>query len=173
MIKDFLRSEILGFAYSDLSNEDFCYIDKYWLNLEDLVSFWVPILLTTFSKHGGNISIPRGFQVDIRCGGILFDEDEFQEFTRDAKLAGGKEFAVIEDIAQNGWKLLNQIDFFRFSFPVDIKWPEISASCPLADDVFLRPIRCFYVIVDNGFIGKYVDNDRETPYEIAFKKNNN
>lgn len=42
------------------------------------------------------------------------------------------------------------------------------SSCSIADDVFMRPIRTYFVISDSARVGKYVDSDALHPYELFF-----
>jgi hypothetical protein len=116
----------------------------------------------------GSVSINSGYLVDTQQGGLLFDQSEFVSFTGRLKESGENRFSVIEDVgAGSDWNLGNMA-FFRFSYPSDVVWDEMVNSCSLAKDVFLRPIRCFIVVSKHALIGKYVDNDAETPYELRF-----
>lgn len=168
MSSDFLASKMSGFAPNDLATNDLIYINKYWLNADELAISWAPVLVGTFVSSENGVLIKPGRCIDIRCGGILFEEQEFKIFANNARELTSKNFAIIEDVGQNSWTKPNTLSFFRFSFPIDITWIEMSKSCLLAEDIFSRPIRCFYVILDNGLAGKYVNNDDEVPYEVAF-----
>jgi len=165
---DFLNSNIHGYSPDDLSSSDCEYIEKYWIESPDLKNSWGILLDAAFKRSPSSVSIQFGRTVDIKRGGLIFDEPEFHVFSDLAKKTGAIKFAVVEDVEQSDWDIINDNSFFRFSYPVDISWNEMVRSCPLADDVFLRPIRCFFVILDNGAIGKYVNNDAETPYELTF-----
>lgn len=101
-------------------------------------------------------------------GGGIFTEEEFIEFKSISINLGANRFALIEYIGQNDWAAFTSQSFFRFSYPLDVSWVEMANSCSIANNVFMRPIRVFFVITDNGCVGKYVDNDALHPYELFF-----
>lgn len=74
--------------------------------------------------------------------------------------------AVIEDEGQPHWEGIDREDFLRYAFPVSITWTELAFSCDLADDVFQRPVQAYFVVTDNGRVGKYADADADAPYEL-------
>jgi hypothetical protein len=47
-------------------------------------------------------------------------------------------------------------------------WTELASSCSIADDVYMHPIRVYFVITGNGWVGKYADSDPAHPYELFF-----
>ena len=169
MSDDFIQSGLPGYGSCDLTPGDIDYLSRYWLSLDELANKWSFILDSSFVRLSKGISIEPGRVVDMRRGGLLFDEPEFALFVKDANKLGARRFAVIEDIGQSDWVANVDRSFFRFSYPLAIPWEDMTRSCPLAEDVFLRPIRCFFVVLDNGIIGKYVNSDAEIPYEMVFK----
>lgn len=168
MNQDFIASAIDGYTPKSLDERTARYLDNYWIDRESLERDWAPLIESAFSRSSGKMSITEGYAVDILQGGILFTRDEFLAFVASAKGAGAKSFAVVEDMGQPRWNALQAFDFFRFSYPIDIHWDEMTHSSALAQDVFERPIRCFFVITDNGKVGKYANNDVDTPYDLVF-----
>ena len=169
MSMEFIESSLEGYGADFLTPEDMRYLHRYWLTTNDLKSKWGEILKYSFVVRDSEVSIAPGRAVDVRMGGVLFVENEFIAFKSSAIQSGAKEMVVIEDIGQQNWSEILSLSFFRFSFPLSIGWDGIAKSCPLAEDVFLRPIRAFFVVTDNGRTGKYVNNDADPPYEILFE----
>lgn len=170
MSMDFFESSIEGYSAEFLTQDDITYLCKYWIDADVLSSKWSSVLTSSFSVRNLDVGIAPGKSVDVRMGGVLFVEDEFKLFKFLAVESGANEFAVIEDVGQQDWGELSQLNFFRFSFPLSVDWGEITKSCQLAEDVFSRPIRAFFVLTDNGQIGKYVNNDADPPYELFFEQ---
>lgn len=168
MSNDFTASMINGYVSGGLEDSTVRYVDNYWIDREQLECDWAPLIESVFKRSSGKVSVAQGYVVDFRQGGILFTQDEFLAFVDRAKAAGAEKFAVIEDIGQLYWRDLQDLSFFRFSYPVDVPWNEMTCSSILAQDVFERPIRCFFVVTDNGRVGKYANNDADKPYDLIF-----
>ena len=168
MDHDFMVSAIDGYPNSRADDSLAQYLEKYWIDRESLEHVWAPLFESVFRRSSGRASVADNFVVDISQGGILFTKDEFLEFVARAKEVGATRFAVVEDIGQRDWRALKRFDFFRFSYPVTVSWEEMARSSILAQDVFERPIRCFFVITDNGKLGKYANNDADPPYDLVF-----
>lgn len=168
MIIDFFESGLRGYERGKLKKSDLDYLDNFWISIDALKQDWSAVLSAAFSQESGLASVNSSSPVTKRLGGLIFDETEFDQFKLRAGNTDAQRFAVIEDIGQEDWHSFHDLAFFRFSYPIDISWSEMVHACALAEDMFLRPIRCFFVIVDDGTIGKYVNNDEERPYEIVF-----
>lgn len=168
MNHDFLASEIDGYKSWLLEEQTVRYIDLYWINRETLERDWATRIESVFKRTADKVSIAEGYVVDFLQGGILFTKEEFAAFVARSKATGATKFAVVEDIGQRDWHALQEFDFFRFSYPIDIDWGEMTRTGMLARDVFERPIRCFFVITDNAKTGKYTNNDASSPYDIVF-----
>lgn len=165
---DFWESGISGYDEEFLSHSDRYYISHFWLNADTLVKEWADVLDRSFVIKGTNVSIAPVKDVDVQRGGVLFVEEEFNKFKRLAIKSGAKNFVVIEDVGQQNWRKILDKSFFRFSYPLSITWKEIANSCAIADDIFLRPIRAYFVVTDNGRLGKYTNNDVTHPYDFFF-----
>lgn len=168
MNADFINSSLAGYEPRFITSADQNYLDKYWLSMDVLMNRWAGVLASSFILTGSKVRISPQQNVDVMVGGVVFDEDEFGEFTSMLAASGASAFAVVEDIGQQEWMREMDPKFFRFEFPIGISWRDISQSCPIAEDVFLRPIRCFFVIGENARVGKYVDSDSESPHQILF-----
>lgn len=170
MIQDFLRSKIPGYDAVDLDNDLVEYIKKYWIDREQLIQAWAWIIESRFVRSTtGIVSVAAGYSTEVRCGGLIFEENECLDFRSDAKRNGSQEFAVIEDVGQTEWNSVRNFGFFRFVYPIDVSWNEMTRSSGVAEDVFGRPIRCFFVVTSDGEFGKYVNNDADMPYEVVFR----
>lgn len=167
-VEDFHTSEIPGDRTKALSGFNLGYVRRYWLTPDALARDWARPLSTAFSIDQGRVSIAPGLEVEQALGGILFDADEFAAFQKAAIGTGAQRFAVIEDVDQARWEGIDRGDFLRYAFPVSITWSELACSCDLATDVFQRPIRAYFVVTDNGRVGKYAHADADEPYELKF-----
>lgn len=165
---DFNESSMSGYEDEFLGDSDRHYLRRFWLDADVLVKEWAGVLDRSFVINGDDVSIAPAKGVDVRMGGVLFIEEEFQEFKRFALQSGATSFVVIEDVGQQGWKDLADHSFFRFCYPLDATWDEIANSCAISDDIFVRPIRAYFVVTDNGRIGKYANNDVDKPYDLVF-----
>lgn len=165
---DFNESSMSGYEDEFLDDSDRHYLRRFWLDADVLVTEWADVLDRSFVISGNDVSIAPGKGVDVRMGGVLFTEEEFREFKRFALRSGATNFVVIEDVGQQGWKKLANRSFFRFCYPLNAMWDEIANSCAISDDIFLRPIRAYFVVTDNGRVGKYANNDVARPYDLVF-----
>lgn len=143
------------------------YLNLHWLDRQALVSTWGPLVATRF-ETGENAKVKPGFGFRPELGGLVFDESDLIDFNFELLQCGAGSFAVIEDVGQQSWTPDMPPAFMRFHFPTGVGWNELAGSCLLAQDVFQRPIRKFFVISDNGRVGKYVDNDAWPPTEVHF-----
>lgn len=169
MNEDFATSGLDGYVSASLDENTVRYLDHYWLDRRCLESQWAELIVSVFKRSDGSISIAPDKKVEHHLGGILFTKEEFHAFVELAKMTGARRFVVIEDAGQAEWDVLRETNFFRFSYPMDVGWDEIAHSSILAEDVFGRPIRCFFVITDNGKLGKYANNDADPPYDLTFE----
>lgn len=167
-MNDFYESGIPGYEEEFLKYADRQYLNQFWLDVDVLVKEWGDVLDRSFVISGKCVSIAPVKDVDVRRGGVLFAEEEFKQFKRLALQSGAKNFVVVEDIGQQDWREITVRSFFRFSYPLVTTWDEVASSCSIAEDIFLRPIRAYFVVVDNGQLGKYANNDAEKPYDLVF-----
>lgn len=165
---DFNESGMSGYEDEFLDHSDRHYLSRFWLDADALAEEWADVLDRSFVIKGRNVSIAPVKDVDVRMGGVLFVEEEFKEFKRLALQSGATNFVVIEDAGQQDWRQITDRSFFRFCYPLSVTWDEIANSCAIADDIFNRPIRAYFVVTDNGLLGKYANNDAVKPYDLAF-----
>lgn len=170
MMLDFIKNAPPDYVASDLGERDVNYINRYWISEERFFSYWSAIIGACFHDDEVGVKVSQAKQWYTGLGGVIFEEDEFELFKEAAKAGGAQQFCVIEEIGGLNWSRYLGAKFFRFDFPVDIEWDEMARSSVIAADVFLRPIRRFFVVVDNGLMGKYVNNDDEVPYEMIFHR---
>src|SRR5690606_5948090 len=161
-------SGMSGYEEEFLDNSDRHYLSRFWLDADVLAKKWADVLGRSFVIKGKNVSIAPMRDVDLRMGGVLFVEEEFECFKRLALQSGATNFVVVEDVGQQSWKQIASRSFFRFCYPLNATWDEIANSCAIADDIFMRPIRAYFVVTDNGRLGKYANNDVAQPYDLVF-----
>lgn len=170
MMGDFSESSMVGYEEEFLDPSDLHYLSRFWLDADVLAMKWADVLDRSFVIKGKNVSIAPVKDVDVRMGGVLFVEEEFKEFKHLALQSGATNFVVIEDVGQQSWTQMASRSFFRFCYPLNAAWDEIADSCAIADDIFIRPIRAYFVVTDNGRLGKYANNDVAQPYDLVFKE---
>ena len=168
MRDDFFNS-ITTYAASSMDADTANYIDKYWISRSNFDAAWADVIRSVFLvQPDGSMSVASTQNVEFGLGGLIFGEAEYMDFSRNAMTSGAKIFAVVERADDSSSVVPSHYEFLRFSFPVDIGWREMSSSSLMAIDIFGRPIRRFFVVSDNGRVGKYSDNDAEVPFEISF-----
>lgn len=165
---DFSESDIFGYPSSHLTTSDVEYLNEFWMDASALETEWADVLNRSFDINGSQVGISRGKRVDIRMGGVIFLEQDFEAFNQRAAEMGVSKFCVIEDVGQKNWKTLETKRFLRFSFPIRVPWARVAHSCALSEDVFTRPIRAFFVVTHGGEMGKYTNADASMPYELCF-----
>lgn len=170
MMLDFIKNTPSGYIASSLSENDVNYINNYWVSEDGFFNYWSTIIGSCFHDDGVGVKVSQAKQWHAALGGVIFEEEEFELFKEAAKTGGAQQFCVVEEIGGLNWSRYLGAKFFRFNFPVEIEWEEMTRSSVVAADVFLRPVRRFFVVVDNGLMGKYVNNDDEVPYEIIFHR---
>ncbi|WP_312706207.1 hypothetical protein [Stenotrophomonas sp.] len=166
-MSDFYSSNINGYGSRVLDERSKRYVEKYWLSIDGLMRGWVGALNKRFNTEAQDSAVVKGAVSHLRPGGVLFEKRDFIEFTSLSIASGAKEFSVVEFIGQKRWGEGGRA-FFRFVYPLDVSWADMVRSSPIADDVFMRPIREYFVISDNASVGKYVNNDADSPYELVF-----
>lgn len=169
MVSDFHSSQLSGYSTEFLTQADIDYLSEFWLDLDQAQKNWGTLLDQAFECAGEAVRIKPGRSIDICVSGCLFEEEDFIAFSERAVSLGARRFVVIEDKKQRCGGQIERKDFFRFSFPINISWLKLAHSAPIAEDVFQRPIRRFFVLCDNGRLGKYVNNDADHPFELVFE----
>ncbi|WP_349985631.1 hypothetical protein ABRP17_013895 [Stenotrophomonas sp. WHRI 8082] len=165
---DFHLSIIENYGSDVLDDPNMEYLRKYWMNISQLKADWAELLDQKFVLGQDCFAVSTRCDAESHLGGAIFAEEEFSEFKRMSADMGAKSFAIVEYIGQDQWNEFESISFFRFVFPLDIAWAEMVCSCSIAYDVFERPIRTYFVLSDNGCVGKYVDSDALHPYDLRF-----
>lgn len=168
---DTMTSKVNISTYGDV---EINYLDHYWITREELLLKWCDVLcdafdiLTTDSRN----KVKRKELMDIRATSYLFDDESaFNRLIEAGRISGATSFAIVEDIGEMNFHNLDDWGFFRISFNIDSSWDNLSNGSGVAYDIFRRPIRSFFVISDNGCVGKYVDNDAENSFEVFFTSN--
>ena len=147
------------------------YLEKYWLDKNELKEVWLKIKNRIFNKdfiHLPDPVINKDLDVIILKGGIVLYEKEFELFQSCMKSIGDNYFIILEDYDENNPPHSSGPPY-RFKFPVNITWEEMTSggdSYMLSYDVFLRPIRNYFVFGDSGAWGKYAGSDYEWPLDI-------
>jgi hypothetical protein len=148
------------------------YFKKYWLDKKELDEVWLKIKNKIFNKDFHQLPdrvINQDIEVIILKGGIVLIEKEFIQFQSCMKRTGDKFFIVLEDYDENNPPHISGPPY-RLKFPADITWEEMTSRGDpsfISYDVFMRPIRNYFVFGDSGAWGKYAGNDYEFPLDIV------
>lgn len=144
------------------------YLEKYWLDKQELNKDWIKIKNTVFNpvfKFLPDAVFNKDFDVLIRLGGTALDQEQYELFQSCMKITGDRYFVVLEDYDE-----VNPPHFsgppLRFKYPVDITWEEIIGGDMISYQVFIRPIRMYFIFGDSGKWGKYAGNDYASPIDI-------
>lgn len=163
----------LGSQDRDLSKR---YLEKYWLNITELSSCWLPIKNAIFnpnSKDFPELMFNKGFELLAQKAGILFSKEEYTALQKCMKAAGDQFFVIIENKDATNAIESDHIRL-RFKYSVNTTWnklcngnekhliTEISSY-----DLLINPQKHFFVFGDSGKWGKYTANDyNNTPIDI-------
>jgi hypothetical protein len=157
-----------GFPKLDKGAEP--YLDKYWLDAEELNKVWLPKKHQTFNREFHKFPdrlFNENFALIIRKGGCLLYEDEYVKFQSCMRSIGEKAFVIVEDFNENKPPHTSGPPF-RFKYPVDITWAEMTSGGEdsIVWPVFFAPIRMYFVFGGSGKWGMYAGNDYEWPLQI-------
>lgn len=144
------------------------YLEKYWLDKQDLNETWIEIKNTVFNPDFKLLPDPvfnEDFDSIIRLGGIVFDRGELELYQSCMKITGDNYFIILEDYDEAN-PPHSSGPSLRFKYPVDITWDEIISGDMISYQVFSRPVRMYYVYGDSGKWGKYAGNDYASPIDI-------
>jgi hypothetical protein len=154
----------LGSQDRDLSKR---YLEKYWLDITEFYSFWLPIKNKIFnpdSKDLPELMFNEGFKLLAQKAGILFTEVEYYALQKCMKAAGDQFFVIIEN--KNTLHSIRSDHIrLRFKYPVNTTWIELCndnekhLSTEISSyDLLINPQKHFYVFGDSGKWGKYTAN---------------
>lgn len=166
-MKDFMASSGWSMAPDPASLK---YIESSWI-AEPHIAPWVSAITSIFDRAGGVIGVRSGFVVRRSGSSLLFEKEGYERFTLWAQKVAAERFCVIEDDLSPSLYEIRGLHCLRYGFEVGADWEWLTNSCDAAIDLFQRPIRQFFVVTDNGMLGKYCDNDSENSFELlALKK---
>jgi hypothetical protein len=144
------------------------YLNKYWLDKQELKEVWLKIKDVIYNPGFKVLPDPvfsHNFDTIILKGGSVLNKEEFEILQSCMKVIGEKYLLLVEDYDEE-ISPINAGPAFRFKYPVDITWEKIMSGGEISFDVFLRPIRNFFVFGDSGQWGRYVGNDYDSPLDI-------
>jgi hypothetical protein len=154
--------------FTDYSNKKKIeeYLKIYWLDKNELKTLATKAMI----YHPNFKALPdpifnEHFDIVILKGGSVLYKEEFELLQSCMRAIGDKYFFLVEDYDEE----TSSIDAgpsYRFKFPVDITWDIIMSGAEISYDVFLRPIRNFFVFGDSGQWGRYVSDDYDYPLDI-------
>jgi len=148
------------------------FLEKYWLGETEMLSFWVPIKNRIFcseSKDLPDLMFKKGFELIVQRGGILFTKEEYYALQNCMKIAGDKNFVLIENEFVRSTK--EDFPHLRFKFPLDTTWEELNNEDENYPDISFETLfimnKHFFVFGDSGKWGKYAACDYyHTPLDI-------
>lgn len=151
------------------------YLESYWLNRDEYLSFWKPIEARIFrpeAKLFPDLMFREKFQLIPLEGGVLFTEEEFGLLQKCMLEIGDKNFVVVEnpEAEQRRYSIDEGIfiaePLLRCKYPVDISWEVLMSGEDISYELFDFPAREYFVYGDTGYWGKYAANDEDYPVEI-------
>jgi hypothetical protein len=144
------------------------YLDKYWLEKKELNEVWLNVKNRIFNVNFRNLAEPvfnEQYEILIFKGGSVLPEDYFNAFLECVRISGDKSLIVLEDYDENNPPHESGPPF-RLKYPTNITMEAIMSGADISKQVFIRPVRNYFVFGDSGHWGKYVGNDFIYPLEI-------
>jgi hypothetical protein len=144
------------------------YLKKYWLDKQELKEVWLNKKDTIFNPNFKVLPDPvfnQNFDTIILKGGSVLYEQEFEILRSCMKVTGDKYLLLVEDYDEETSPIVAGPSS-RFKYPINISWKEIMSGAELSMDIFLRPIRNFFVFGDSSQWGRYAGNDYDSPLDI-------
>lgn len=141
------------------------YLDKYWLSKTEYEKKWKATQNCIFTSAKAGLSemvFQPGFAWFVIKGGCLFVEDEFSRL-RSCALSVAEAFIVIVENSSGG-KVVEPT--FRFKFPVDITWSEMTSGNFVSAVLLEIPYKDYFVFGESGLWGKYTSNEHAMPVDI-------
>jgi hypothetical protein len=161
------QNQVDAYSFPDNIKETQEYLGRYWLQEQEYLSKWKNVqgLIFQLDKVFPNMVIKSEFELLVRQGGLLFEQEEFELLKDCIRLSKDNFLFIIEDYDE-----LNPPHesgpLLRFKYPTNIAWSEINIGEGISYELFQRPVRNYYVFGDSGKWGKYVANDFDTPVDI-------
>ena len=166
------QNQVEAYSLPDSIKETQDYLGRYWLQEPEYLSKWKNVQGSIFhlDKVFPNMVVKPRFELLVRQGGLLFEQEEFELLKDCIRLSKDNHLFIIEDYDE-----LNPPHesgpLLRFKYPTNLSWSEINIGEGISYELFQRPVRNYYVFGDSGKWGKYVANDFDTPVDIyCFKK---
>ena len=171
MIKDY-KKVLKHFNDLDAKKRSEKFLEKFWLSLQELNDFWLPIKDKIFysdSEDLPDLMFKEGYELMAQRGGILFTKEEYHALQNCMRIAGDKYFVFIE----NKLSRIEESDLphLRFKFPVETTWDMLNNGDEdfpdISFDILFIMNKHFFVFGDSGKWGKYAaSNYYDTPLDI-------
>jgi hypothetical protein len=143
------------------------YLRKYWLDKQELKDVWLKKRKEVFTDP---IIFPSSIfndelDVIINKGGAVLPEEDFEPLKLCIQHTGDNYFIILEDYDEDNPPHTSGPPY-RFKYPVGISWSEIMSGGSISYDVYVRPIRNYFVFGDSSQWGRYCGSDFEYPLLI-------
>lgn len=161
---------------SEVQNLSKKFLDKYWLDNNEYIKYWLPIekkIFNTASKDLPDLMFNAGFKLIAQRGGVLFTKEEYQALQKCMVNIGDKYFVFIENECVRN--LEGSFPHLRFKFPVNTTWEDLNNGDENFPDISFETMfimnKHFFVFGESGKWGKYAASDfGDTPLDlIGFK----
>jgi hypothetical protein len=168
-MKDY-RRHFARYGFAGLGGGFEPYLDKYWLDADELREVWLPKRDRAFNREFREFPdrvFNEDFGLIIQKGGCLLYEDEYVKFQSCMKSIGEKSFVIVEDFDENNPPHASGPPY-RFRYPIDITWKEMTSGGEdsIVWPVFFSTFRNYFVFGDSGEWGMYAGDDYEWPLKI-------
>jgi hypothetical protein len=170
-----------GKRYFGIPNEIRDYLDKYWLDKQELDQTWSGIKNTIFK--GNFWSFPKDifrddFKTIILNGGSLFYQEYYDQLQSCITKTGDNFFVVIEDYNEhnppgNLPPRRGLIDWppLRFKYPINISYDKMLSGEFVSEELIMMSHRNYFVFGDSGQWGIYANDESVRPLHIIGFKN--
>jgi hypothetical protein len=168
--------------YIGIPNEVIKYLEKYWLNKEELDKIWKPIRNTIFKGDFWSLPdgiFPKDFETITLIGGsVLHNEEYYKRVQQCMNEAGDKYFIIVEDYDEsnppgNSPPQPGVIDWppLHFKFPSNIGYKEVMSGEFVSEEVMWVGDRNYFFYGDSRNWGIYAEDGFNSLSFIGFKSN--
>ena len=159
------------------------YLESYWLYKKELNNFWIPIKNKMFNpdfKWFPDLVFKNGYVIYPMIGFCILGEEYYNKLKKCMIKCGDKEFVILEGFSDEITPPLYpeySEPPLRFKYASTLAWNkidwsdhDISKGEGISYELFLSPVRNYYIFGDSGIWGQYSANDYDMPIEILIFK---
>lgn len=145
---------------SEIKREAKAFFNRFWLDLDEYHYIWLPVknrIFRSTASHYPHMMFQDGYDLWPQIGGLLLADDEHPQLMACAREIGDRFLLIVENQPHPNPPRTKPP--YRLKIPVDTPWSEFMSGGYISRDIFLAPVREYYVFGDSGQWGEYVSND--------------